>query len=1101
MQTGATGATGYTGYTGPTGLPGSATNTGATGPTGYTGATGPTGYTGYTGATGPTGYTGYTGLTGYTGYTGPTGLPGSATNTGATGATGLAGATGPTGPGGGGGTIYGTENQVLVNNTTGPASSPFTISLTNGISLGIFNSPNYSPPTGGLLIPGSIGIGMTGPTSLLYMNGGMLTIQNSSSQTGHIDRGILFNVDGNNYGCIYAPNGNSLGFQSGTGTSSLTDSMVLSQSGNVGIGTPTPAVLLDVNGNFARNGNVKRSEMISSAGALSTTLDSILNTQTSSFTVTLGIPPVSSDQTKLVRLYSRAGLPASVSCLNSGGGTFDLTPTYAARILRYINSNWTVDSIFCDSPDSFYVTTQQGNKLVGNDYATYTDSGQGSAIAISSNNSTIIVGAQSANSSAGLSWVWASVSGTYVPVQRLIGSGAVGSSQQGNAVSISSDGTTIAVAGYQDNGLGAVWIFAKSGTDTWAQQGAKLASNTGGLFGNSIALSQDGNTIAIGSPVDSSTSVGATYIFTRSGTTWSQSQVLVGTGSAGGNPYQGWCVSMSLDGNTLAIGGPIDDPGTPAHTGSVWIFIKSGTWAQQGSKLTGSDSGRQAGAQQGTSLALSSDGNTLVVGGPYSLSSQGAIWIWTRSGGVWTQIVGQLAGTGTTAGSAFGLNVAINPGGTVIFASYPITAGVGVFTYSGSWSQTQSNLQTGTSNLSITNATLAWGNMNYSTHGGFSLYTSSGGTWSQTSGPFTAVLGPQQGYSTSISQDGNTIAVGGPYDNNFVGATWVYVRSAGVWSQQGSKLVGTGYNNPANQGYSVALSIDGNYLLVGGPQDTHSPNALIGNMWYFKRTGSTWAQVSTSFYPTTYEEVPGIYGTAVAVAGLGTLVLAGSVLDGGTGYIIPWYYYSSFVWLPMEIFTDGQSNTYFGSSIVFNTAANTMFIGAPGGIGSVWYYIINSGSLPTAWHIGGQIIGTGNTGNSLQGTSIALSGSDTMLVVGGPGDNSGAGAIWIFNLVGGTWTQTYIIKGPAGSGFGQSVSITADGTTINVGAPFVGSSGTTYIYTYSGGGWQQKGNVTGSGGVGIDFQGWSQSLTISGNTLAIGGPQDNSQVGATWVFT
>jgi hypothetical protein len=67
-----------------------------------------------------------------------------------------------------------------------------------------------------------------------------------------------------------------------------------------------------------------------------------------------------------------------------------------------------------------------------------------------------------------------------------------------------------------------------------------------------------------------------------------------------------------------------------------------------------------------------------------------------------------------------------------------------------------------------------------------------------------------QGYSVAFSSDGNTAVVGGLGDNAFAGAVWVYTRSGGVWTQQGSKLVGTGAVGAAQQGSSVALSADGN---------------------------------------------------------------------------------------------------------------------------------------------------------------------------------------------------------------------------------------------------------------------------------------------------
>jgi hypothetical protein len=74
--------------------------------------------------------------------------------------------------------------------------------------------------------------------------------------------------------------------------------------------------------------------------------------------------------------------------------------------------------------------------------------------------------------------------------------------------------------------------------------------------------------------------------------------------------------------------------------------------------------------------------------------------------------------------------------------------------------------------------------------------------------------------------------VGGPYDNNYAGAAWVYTRSNGAWTQQGTKLVGTGaVNGPVQQGWSVSLSGDGNTTVVGGPYDNNQTRAA----WVFSR--------------------------------------------------------------------------------------------------------------------------------------------------------------------------------------------------------------------------------------------------------------------------
>ena len=97
----------------------------------------------------------------------------------------------------------------------------------------------------------------------------------------------------------------------------------------------------------------------------------------------------------------------------------------------------------------------------------------------------------------------------------------------------------------------------------------------------------------------------------------------------------------------------------------------------------------------------------------------------------------------------------------------------------------------------------------------------------------------RQGHSVALSADGNTAVVGGPYDNSYAGAAWVYRRNGIVWSQEGSKLVGAAVGR-AEQGYSVALSADGNTALAGGIADSK----IIGAAWIHSRNGSVWAPIT-----------------------------------------------------------------------------------------------------------------------------------------------------------------------------------------------------------------------------------------------------------------
>ena len=94
--------------------------------------------------------------------------------------------------------------------------------------------------------------------------------------------------------------------------------------------------------------------------------------------------------------------------------------------------------------------------------------------------------------------------------------------------------------------------------------------------------------------------------------------------------------------------------------------------------------------------------------------------------------------------------------------------------------------------------------------------------------------GANEGFAVALSADGNTAIVGGPNDQTSGGAVWIFTRSGAGWTQQGSKLVGTG-----GFGVSVALSADGNTAIVGGPNDGSDLN---GAAWIFVRSGSTWTQ-------------------------------------------------------------------------------------------------------------------------------------------------------------------------------------------------------------------------------------------------------------------
>ena len=381
---------------------------------------------------------------------------------------------------------------------------------------------------------------------------------------------------------------------------------------------------------------------------------------------------------------------------------------------------------------------------------------------------------------------------------KLTGRGESGDGDFGQSVALSGNGDTALIGGDQDDydEHGAVWAFTRSGA-AWTQQGAKLTANGevfNGGFGFSVALSTNGNTALISAPDGNGD--GAVWVFTRSGSTWTQGVKLTGSGETG-NAGFGESMALSTSGNTALIAGAGNDGGS----GAVWVFTRSGsTWTQQGPKLTGSDENAAGGSVNfGTSVALSGDGNTALVGGGGDNNNTGAVWVFTRSGSTWTQQGRKLTVIGEPSGGEFGSRVALSADGS--------TALIGDYVQG---------------------------------HGAVWVFTRSGSTWTQgtkltgtgsTSGDIAF------GFSVALSADGDTALVGATnsFTNN-TGAAWVFTRSGSSWTR-GERLIAAGETGGGHFGSSVALSTDGNTAMVGAPDDSPPKNNPlfngIGAAWVF----------------------------------------------------------------------------------------------------------------------------------------------------------------------------------------------------------------------------------------------------------------------------
>jgi MYXO-CTERM domain-containing protein len=256
------------------------------------------------------------------------------------------------------------------------------------------------------------------------------------------------------------------------------------------------------------------------------------------------------------------------------------------------------------------------------------------------------VGAAYVFASSGSSWS----SGGICPQQAaLFASDGFDGDRFGAAVAIV--GTTAFVGAPSKNPSGAVYVFTQSGT-TWSQTGKLATSDTTVLFGASAAVS--GDTAVFGDPYNAGG--GAAYVFVKSGATWSQQAKLVPS-TVSGAPEFG--ASVAIDGNTIVVGAHHASGGATL-TGAAFVFSRSGTtWSQQAELVGKSAVGATIGTF-GESVAV--HGTTAIAGAPTTNvgvnKGQGAAYLFAQSGSTWTQQYEILAADGQ-AHDAFGSAVAL----------------------------------------------------------------------------------------------------------------------------------------------------------------------------------------------------------------------------------------------------------------------------------------------------------------------------------------------------------------------------------------------------------------------------------------------------------
>jgi len=355
------------------------------------------------------------------------------------------------------------------------------------------------------------------------------------------------------------------------------------------------------------------------------------------------------------------------------------------------------------------------------------------------------------------------------------------------------------------------------------------ASNPSELdfFGTSVAFSGDGNTLAIGAPGEEEIR-GAVYVFTQINGQWAQHSSLKGPFDCS---FFGSSVSLSDNGAVLAVGASDES----ATGGCVEVYTRTNaTWTEQ-AHLEAIN--QEPEDRFGLRVTLSADGETLAVGAvgedsggakeDNSVSEAGAVYVFTRAGGVWKEeayIKASLPGEE----DHFGTDVALSEDGN--------TLAVGAMGEDGS-----ANEINGEHDDDAPNSGAAY------------VYTRTDESWEQQAYIKASNAGSDEqfGSGVALSGDGSTLAVGANKESNQQGAAYVFTRADSVWSEEAYiKAAAPGEDA---FGESVALSADGSILAVGainedsgapgvnGSQEDNSATDA-GAAYVFRRTNNEWHQ-------------------------------------------------------------------------------------------------------------------------------------------------------------------------------------------------------------------------------------------------------------------
>jgi hypothetical protein len=390
------------------------------------------------------------------------------------------------------------------------------------------------------------------------------------------------------------------------------------------------------------------------------------------------------------------------------------------------------------------------------------------------------------------------------------------------------------------------------------------------------------------------------------------------------------------------------------------------------------------------------------------------------------------------------------------------------------------------------------------------------------------------GGSVAVSADGSTVVAGAPGANSSAGAAYMFVRPAGGWASgtQTAKLTASGLSGQGNQfpklGTSVAVSADGSTVLAGAP----GANFFQGVVEVFVRPGGGWASGTQTAELTASDGVSGDeLGSSVAVSADGSTAVAGasaSFLPKGAVYafVRPAGGWASGTETAKLTASDG---TALGSSVAVSADGSTVVAGGPGATvgansfqGAAYVFVRSVGGWASGTETARLTASDGASGDGL-GDSVAVSADGSTLVAGAGFATVGAnliqGAVYVFVRPAGGWasgTQTAKLTASDGAtqdelGF-SGVAVSAAGSTVLAGTggsdtnPSMGR-GAVYVFVRPSSGWAsgtETAKLTASDGVARDHLGDSVAVSADGSTVVAGAPGAmagaNSFQGAAYVF-